>query len=51
MVLKFYYKLETKLFPSYDDELIHLKNQPVVEFIQYEILKIKCIQLSMGMKK
>ena len=41
MVLKFYYKLENKLLPSYFDEFIP-KNQPVVQFILYEILKIRC---------
>ena len=33
MVLKFYYKLENKLLPSYFDEFIP-KYQPVVQFIQ-----------------
>ena len=42
MVLKFYYKLENKLLPSYFDEFIPKQNQPVVQFIQYEILKIRC---------
>ena len=41
MVLKFYYKFDNNLLPSYLDEFIP-KNQPVVQFIQYEILKIRC---------
>ena len=40
MVLKFHYKLEKKFYPVILMNSF-LKNQPVVQFIQYEILKIR----------